>query len=261
MAHSFIAYIDESGDDGLKRIRSTSHSGGTQWLTISCCVARYVNDLEFVSWRDQIKVGGKREIHFRELNHSQKLMACQKIATFPVRGITILSNKTLIPEGTYNQKNQLYHYLTRYLIERLSWLCRDMRPKVPEGDGRVKIIFSKRGGMNYEDFRNYLRKLQASESEIHWPVVDIDAVDARDHSTRAGLQIADCIASAFRMAVDPDEYGNCEPRYAKELKANTYNRNSNYLSYCMKVLPTIDRIESNPDRADFFSHFCETKEK
>lgn len=258
MTHSYIAYIDESGDDGLKKFRAPGQSGGTHWLTISCCVARYVNDLEFVSWRDQIKIGGKREIHFRELNHSQKLMACQRIATFPVRGITILSNKKLIPAGTYNQKNQLYHYLTRYLIERLSWLCREMRPQVPEGDGRVKIVFSKRGGMDYEDFRNYLRRLQTTETQIHWPVIDIDAVDARDHSTRAGLQIADCIASAFRMAVDPDEYGNCESRYARELKANTYHRNGNYLSYGMKVLPAIERIVCTQDQTDFFAHFSGT---
>jgi hypothetical protein len=29
------------------------------------------------------------------------------------------------PKGIYKGKDQLYFYMTRYLIERLSWLCGD----------------------------------------------------------------------------------------------------------------------------------------
>src|SRR3989304_1775030 len=100
MTYSYIAYIDESGDDGLRNFRAPGAKGSSQWLTISCCVARYIYDLEFVKWRDEITSlmpnRKKRDIHFRELNHSQKLMTCHKIANFPIRGISVLSNKTTI---------------------------------------------------------------------------------------------------------------------------------------------------------------------
>lgn len=150
MAHSFVAYIDESGDDGLKNYREPGGRGGaSKWLIISACVFRQTNDLEAVRWRDEIcaqmpdrKI---RNIHFADLNHGQKLAACKILAKKPVRTINIIANKPIIPDGIYAEKNQLYFYLTRFLIERISWLCRDMRPNVPEGDGRVRITFSRRG--------------------------------------------------------------------------------------------------------------------
>jgi len=268
MSHSYIAYIDESGDDGLKNFRSPGQGGSTHWLVISCCITRYVYDLELVRRRDEIgklmPTRKKRDIHFRELSHSQKLMACQKIAEFPIRSISILSNKTTIADGTYKNPNQLYHYLTRYLIERISWFCRDMRPHVPEGNGKVKIVFSRRGGMNYKDFQDYLRKLETMnadglDNQIYWPVIDIDAVEAKDHSTRAGLQIADCISSAFRTAVDADEFGNFEDRYAKSLKANTYNRKGKYLSYGIKPIPPLDKMTLIREQTEFFDYFNDKK--
>lgn len=263
MSYSYIAYIDESGDDGLRKFRSLGKSGSTNWLVISCCLTRYRYDLEFVRWRDEISSQGKRKhrnIHFRELTHSQKIMACQKMASFPLQVVSVLSNKTTIGAGVYKEKNQLYHYVTRYLIERLSWSCRDMRKHVPEGNGQVKIVFSRRGGMDYKDFRKYLERLKRKSEEdktinIEWPVIDIDAVDAKDHSSNAGLQLADCAASAFFAAVDPDEFGNCESRYALELKPKTYNRKGNYLSYGVKTLPTLNEMSLSQQQKNFFKNF------
>jgi hypothetical protein len=154
--------------------------------------------------------------------------------------MNVLAAKVPIPSGIYKEKNQLYFYMTRYLIERISWFCRDIRPLVPEGDGSVAITFSRRGGMSYDDFRDYLRRLKASPDRtvnIHWPVIDIDAVDAKDHSTSASLQLADVIASSFAAGVEPTPYGNCETRYAEILRPITYKRKRNFFSYGVKIVP------------------------
>lgn len=182
----------------------------------------------------------RRDIHFSSMNHGQRIVAVQRLANRPIRAISILSNKTTIPDGVYTNKNQLYFYLTRYLIERVSWLCRDMRPRVPQGDGRVKITFSRRGGMSYPDFRAYLECLKGTtdqEINIHWPVIDIEGISAVDHSTNAGLQLADAIASGFAAGVEPDRYGNCECRHAETLTPIVYRRSGNYLSYGAKFVP------------------------
>ena len=48
--HSYIAYIDESGDDGLQRFREPGRQGGaSKWLAISACILRATNDLEAVN--------------------------------------------------------------------------------------------------------------------------------------------------------------------------------------------------------------------
>jgi len=212
MSHSYIAYIDESGDDGLAKFREPGAEGGAStWLAITACVVRASRDLEVVHWRDEIVNNlpnrKKRNIHFQTMNHSQRIMATQVVAGKQLRLSHVISNKTTIREGTYREKNQLYFYLARYLIERLSWLCRDMRPQVPEGGGRVKIVFSRRGKMSYGDFRDYLDRLKGGimDTSVHWPVIDIEGIEAQDHSRRAGLQLADVGASAFAAGLEPDK--------------------------------------------------------
>lgn len=120
--------------------------------------------------------------------------------------------------------------MCRYLLERLSWLCRDMRPQVPEGDGRVMIVFSRRRAMNYDHFQSYVQRLKDAadpDIRIHWPVIDIEAIEAEDHGKRSGLQIADLVMSGITAAVEPDFYGNVEPRLAKMLRPVVYHRRNN----------------------------------
>ncbi|MCJ7994578.1 DUF3800 domain-containing protein [Rhizobium cremeum] len=134
MPHTFIAYIDESGDDGLGNYREPGGRGGaSSWLVLSALLFRKQYDLEAVTWRDQISSRmperKNRILHFAELSHGQKLVAVRELASHPVRAISVVGYKRNIPDGIYTERNQLYFYLTRYLIERISWLCRDMRPR------------------------------------------------------------------------------------------------------------------------------------
>lgn len=261
MHHTFSVYIDESGDDGLSKFREPGgHGGASSWLVISALVLRGVHSLDSVQWRDQINGilldRKKRELHFAELNHGQKLAATKILGEKPVRCVSVLAHKLSIPPNTYKEKNQLYFYLCRYLIERVSWLCRDLRPRAPEGNGKAQITFSRRGGMSYQDFRGYLTKLSTIDTgdvRIHWPVIDIQSVEAQDHSRLASLQLADIVASAFSNAVEQDRYGNCEPRYAEHLLGRTYSRKGNYFSYGVKLLPELSRVPTSSDVGRFIA--------
>ena len=255
--HSFIAYIDESGDDGLQRFREPGGGGGgSNWLVLSACVVRASRKLSLVGWRDEIKQStGKRSpgrsIHFADFNHGQKRAACGVIATKNLRFTSVICHKPALDAATFTTKNQLYFYLCRYLIERVSWLCRDARPSVKEGDGRVKIVFSRRGGMSYLDFQEYMRLLRdgGGSNTVHWPIIDIPNIEAKDHSGDAGLQLADCGASATASAFEPDPYGNVEGQYLQAIRPQVYQRGSNFLSYGMKFHPPINQIELTDQQA------------
>lgn len=265
MAHSFIAYVDECGDDGLSgKYRAAGRQGGSSnWLTVSASIWRYSRELEAVQWCNEIRTQmsaqvSKKPLHCLDLNHPQRIMACQVLAAKPVRSICVLANKLVIPANTYTRPYQFYFHMSRYLIERISWFCRDMRRNVQEGDGRVKIVFSRRGGLSYDDFRNYLRRLKNKTEDdirIHWNVIDIDAVQAIDHSRRAGLQIADLIVYCMTAGVEPDAYGNNEPRYAEILKPLIYRRGDKYLSYGVKFVPRPDQIALTAQQLKFISIF------
>ncbi len=255
MTHSYIAYIDESGDDGLiGRFRQPGGEGGpSHWLALGATVWRLSRDLDMVGCAKAVieeLPARKRHkpLHFADLDHAQRVMAITRLRACPFRVTGVFAHKPVIPDGIYIEKNQFYHYMTRYLVERLSWLCRDFRRYVPEGDGRVKIVFSRRGGMNYEDFQDYLNVLKGTydpDIQIHWPVIDIDGVEAFDHGQRFGLQLADLAVSGLRAALEPDHYGNLEPRFAGILKDRVYSRNGNFLSYGAKLVPTAERIAAH----------------
>lgn len=265
MTHSFLAYIDESGDDGLRgRYRAPGRAGGSShWLSIGAVVWRASRDLDAVKWATDILAQmpaqkRNRPLHFATMDHAQRVMSINGLLEKPFRCSLVLANKPIIPSGTYKEKNQLYQYKCRYLIERISWLCRDLRPTVPEGDGRVKIIFARRGGMSYVDFQNYMTRLKNTddpEIRIHWPVIDIDGIEALDQPERFGLQLADLVVSGITSALEPDFYGNTEFRFARALRPHVYNRNGNFLSYGAKLVPQPDRLQETPHVSEFLDIF------
>lgn len=266
MAHSFIAYIDEAGDDGLNpdKYRIPGRGGGSShWLTIGATVWRQSRDLDAVQWakaiRDRLPQQKRlKPLHFKDLDHPQRVMAIDGLSKCPIRAVAVIANKPIIPDGTYIQKHQLYHYMCRYLLERLSWLCRDMRPYVPEGDGRLKIVFSRRRAMNYDDFQAYIQRLKDANDpdiRIHWPVIDIPAIEAQDHGSRFGLQIADLVMSGMTAALEPDFYGNVEPRFARMLKPVIYHRGQNYMSYGTKMVPPSEQIPLSDQQREFVNLF------
>lgn len=267
MAHSFVAYIDESGDDGLANFREPGAGGGaSNWLAIGAVIYRLTNDLEAVSWRDEIRgqmpEKKSRSIHFKDMGHGQRLMAARMIGAKPLRAIVVASNKRTIEPGTYDGKNQLYFYLTRYLIERMSWLAGSMRQTVREGDGSIRITFSRRGGMQYDAFKDYLRRLSEDPKvSIKWPVVDIDAVTAEDHSKRAGLQLADIVTASVAAGLEHDRYGNCERRYAELLKPIVYNNRGNYLSYGLKIVPSPAEMELSDEQTRMIDLFDQPRRR
>jgi hypothetical protein len=259
--HSFVAYIDESGDDGLGNFRSPGTQGSTHWFTISCCVVRRKNDLRLVEFRDEIlnsfRSSKKREIHFRNLNHEQKVFTCSKMAKMPIVSVSVMNNKTSISEEAkqkFSDKSLFYWYTMRYIIERVSWLCDEAEKKDGEGDGTVKLIFSNRGGLKYGEFQDYLRILKRQSTEIRWKSINIDSIEVYHHAARAGLQFADCVASAFSAAVEPNFYGLLEPRYAEILTSKIYCRKGNYLSYGLKVLPNLTSGLTK-EQIDFFERY------
>jgi hypothetical protein len=248
--HEFVAYIDESGDDGLGNFREHGGTGGaSHWLVLGCCIVRRTTDQDLISYRDmlaQIQQTKKRDIHFAKLKHAQKTIVAERLVKLPVKLINVLSCKQHIPDPSiYAEKGHLYWYLCRYLIERISWCCwANRKTQKP----RVTLVFSTRGGMKYQDFRDYLGRLRAlgDETTIDWRTVsnDEDYIRSEAHERLAGLQLADVTARAFAEAVEPNVFGTYEPSYALKLKPRVYNHKGNFASYGVKVLAMDGLLEA-----------------
>ena len=238
---TFVAYIDESGDEGF----SFDH-GSSEWFILSAVITGKASDLETVKLVDRVRAQlnkpPRKPLHFRKLKHEQRLLFVGEIATAHLCAISVLVHKPSLKEpGKFQERYRLYFYSVRYLLERISWYCRDHRTVGDEGDGSVEIIFSNRSGMSYEELKEYLLHLKnrtgSLDVRVEWSVVRSDQITTYTPGRRMGLQIADAIASSSYYAVQPSQYGFTEGRYICMLKPIIYHYNGRYLGYGLKFWP------------------------
>lgn len=237
MVASFVVYIDESGDEGFLFER-----GSSEWFILSAAITRKENDLETVKLVDTVRaILGRSDqdpLHFRKLKHEHRIPYLHKIAEADLKAICVFVHKKSIDNTEeFQKKNRLYFYAARFLLERVSWYC-DEHQNLAEGDGSAEIIFSNRGGMEYEAFREYLDRLKAQpfDIQINWDIIKRDKITAFS-AKRMGLQIADAIASGFFFATNLNQFGFAENRYAQMLKPTMFSRRGQYKGYGLKFWP------------------------
>lgn len=236
--HSFNVYIDESGDEGFGTTEGTS-----DWLVLSAAVVRAERDRVTAQLVDEIKrrleMPPKPQLHSKRLKHEQRVYVCNRLATEPLRCISVVIDKRSIrkPE-TFRQASRLYFYSVRMLLERVSWLCQYFYEAPGPGDGRAWICFSDRATMVYEDLQQYLIKLRDEHStRIVWDHIDPHLLESLTPGKRPGLQIADIFASATFKAVQPNKFGFTEPRYLRELRPLLYRRRGVLFGNGLKLWP------------------------
>jgi Protein of unknown function (DUF3800) len=262
--HHYTVYIDEAGDEGFGKLAAGPIGGQSRWLILGACIVSRENDLKIPAWRDQILARfpkkQKRDLHFRDLKHEQKIVVCQEISKLPLGACLTLSHKVTIPgskyEDTFKKKGYLYNFMIRWLLERVTAACAQKIPKCS-----IKLVFSRRGGTDYQTMKEYLELMRDGKEviqpvrSIDWNVLDVDSIKVENHSKWAGLQLADCITSAFFSAVEPNLYGNYETQYALLLKNNLLRSKSNALGFGLTPVPSLAKCQANAEQLRFFEHF------
>jgi hypothetical protein len=274
MRVGFVAYIDESGDTGLTRVRPISPTGASEWLVLSCFLVRVEHDAKLPSWvreiTGQFRSHQRPDIHFASLIPAKKTIACQTIATKPCRFFIIMLNKKNIqgyrnPNLDDNNKAWIYWFLARLLLERVTEFCEAETPAADRGQPTLRIFFSRRGGLRYIDFVNYLRKLRRQslagmlvldQGDLHWSVIDFEEIFVLDHRARAGLQLADIGAGAFFQAIERNRPADCDPRYAKLLRPVIgKSARGHFLPFGIKTRPELHEMGLVPEQQEIFEFY------
>lgn len=249
MASEFIAYIDESGDDGFYT-NPLNGKGSSRWFVLSALVVRRANDHEvrkcLATVRQKLGRPVNFALHFRDLDHNPKKAYLADLGKVPSRTVSVVAHKFANPgnPNPFTQKDQFYRYMIRLLLERVSWLCRDNS----EGNGHkgeVELIFSNRGSMSYADVCSYLSLLKTKPSNqvrIDWDVIDPANVDTKIHSQLAGLQAVDAVAYSTYAAVEKNKYGMVDTGYLEMIKGLLYRHkdqwgNQTFWNYGLKLWP------------------------
>lgn len=248
----FRVYIDESGCEGFKFAPDNSHGWSSHWFVISAVIVRTENELAQVAVIDELREaygkGRDFNIHFRELKHEQKALAAELVGRKAFRTISVAVHKPSIaaPE-TFNERYRLYFYATRYLLERVSWLCRDTRNNPQH---KAEVIFSNRAGMSYDELKRYITRLEQQHANggdirIAWDVIDCELIRAEQHRKLKGLQVADIVASAVFSSLHHNRFRLTETSYLQRLRAITYKHKRVVAGYGFKVWP--ESAVNNPD--------------
>lgn len=273
--YGYIAYIDEAGDPGLKRVRPIDDEGGTEWLILSAVVIRTSREPLVKGWVEDIvaELGIKQrnDLHYRTLSPTRKIVAGQKIATLPLRGFAVCSNKKNM-RGHRNKRAEkipsqqwFYNWCIRLLLERVTAFCAS---RTQEDHGKVlpvKIEFSERGGIRYSQsaaYQTYLRfqqqgdKIYLKKREPVMKMLDWDLMEAHAHSDRAGLQLADFVASAFFQAADILDVKQQDIGPASILKQIMAKEGGFWHDFGVALFPTPARTaDLKPDQKQIFEFY------
>lgn len=248
MGASFVAYIDESGDEGFTFRQTVDEQASSDWFVLAALVTRRQTPLAAVKALDtvrrELKLRPRSHVHWKALKHTAKTRYAQIIATLQARLIGVCVHKPSLQEPeTFRARYRLYFYAARYLLERISWLARDRyNADRQNGDGTVSLLFSNRQGMSYDEMRDYLRLLERQQREgqdirIEFAHVPVNAVRTQTPGSSTGLQLADAAAGALFNALERDRFGNTEPRYLKTLSGALYRHEQKVYGYGLKVVP------------------------
>lgn len=276
-AYEYVAYIDESGDPGLTKVKPLHPKGSSEWLIVSAAVVSRKHELETVKWvqamMSRLKNHQRRGIHFADLNAAKKSFVCADLANRPVRLFVIASNKKNMQgfENPFAERvsmdaNWFYCWLTRLLLERVTYWI-EKRSLADFGSPRkAKLEYSVRGGLSYSQLNAYfeLLRIKAGDlflplGQIHWSAIDRDLIEVHNHEDRAGLQLADITASAFFKACDRYDTGACDPQFAR-LLSSRMARDPDRLSgqvcgFGVKLMPKWSEAKLLPEQQVIFRSY------
>src|SRR6476619_3064011 len=250
----YRAYVDEAGDRGISA-RSDRHFVVSAIIVADSAVAQLRGEL--AELRAALGRHPGHTLHFVKFSHSQRLKAVQDIAGFSLAAITnVIVHKNLIgqprPAGNMahiSKPDPMYLWALRLLVERVSWFVDE------NGGTDATVKFAHVKGFKSQKLHDYRAALEnTGDVEIRWPVFTghpfrIDAPNSVEL-----LQIADTAASALFRAIEPDAFGNMEPRYLQELSPKLDRRGAaNVTSYGLKTFPTAVSRPGGP--LDFLRSF------
>ena len=240
MVGTFIAYIDESGCEG-----GDHGKGGSEWFGLTAVVTSQdripLLAARIAAFKAEYRRAGDWSFKFTSLDPKRKIRIAQALAEMPVSITSILVHKpSLTNVALRKDHKRLYFYYGKFLIERISWICRDSKRAAEEVDKRCEFVFSKRNKFPYDQLIDYVRSLPNTDknSRAAWDYIDPNLISACPHHESDGCIFADAAASALTLAVESTEFGITDSRPQVELLSRYYAPAKVYKGNSIKLFPS-----------------------
>lgn len=240
-AATFVAYIDEAGDEGFK-----FGKGSSEWFVLGAAILRRATEMPEIKLiddvRDRLNRGrkpdrqfpAKKALHFRDLQHDVRKYYAARIAQSSLTTAVVLIKKRDLLSGNENSAEEkqlralLYHVATLALLEAISYHCVKEYNAGEGGDGSMDLVFSSRSSLDYSQLKNTIEMVLADPVNFSYQNaadagrIRPSQVQAIMHSKSMGLQIADAVTSSYYYAVENSADGFTEDAYVRLLLPCAY---------------------------------------
>jgi hypothetical protein len=266
MSSKFLLFIDEAGEEGIKKVRPIDEGGSSEYFVMAGIIISTLRHDELKNFMLSLKVklGINKDvpIHFRDLDESQIGIILENLRNFKFGIAACVSNKRnmrgykieRIEEIDYEIKNNrkvpkknsyFYNHTFRYVLESVSEECAHWSGKHYKDFSPIKIILSEKE-MSYPQMRAYIAKLSMerrdksyfnNKNQIDFRVVDYKMIEPLKAKNEFGLQLADCVASMIYKAIDEDNFGVVKPSYMEALAPKFIKSKGYVKGFGFKLLP------------------------
>lgn len=220
----FNAYIDESGDEGIRK--------GIRYFVITAIIVEKEKDLNISKCIDKIKnnleINIERQLHWNKIKGFPNKMMIMDIVS--KQDLIIMNIIVDTDEIKRVPTDKIYYYYSGYLYERICWYMEEQK-------GVCNINISHRGNLKANDIINYVKNPHAKHNIDNSKIGTIKAIP---NEKRKLLQLADCCCSALGQTLRYQD--NTHLKYISKIISKYYRKNKNLLSYGIKIVPKLETL-------------------
>ena len=266
---AFHAFVGVAGDLNVGEFRSAGDGDDTDWLVLTAMIVTTENLDRLESWRDQVFSFSRDPCTetYHTMDPRQRMDGLTELSLKPVGLISVLSNKTTLPEDPIfqhmSQPAELFRYVARYLIERVSEIAARKAEQLENPYARAAVILPRAPEHDPAALRDYLHLLERRQSEgaaytahgIQYDHLDMDALDDGKVIASPGLQLAQLVADCFLTAVEPDAVPSaahamdCISTLQRRIVRNATGHS---LDTGIKPMPNLSRMQLSNEQLRFF---------
>ncbi|WP_238529736.1 DUF3800 domain-containing protein [Pseudooceanicola batsensis] len=253
-------FVDESGQSGIKNIRTNDSGGASPYMTLGGVLVpeAQLNEVSDVL-EDLAKGFSKPDLHCSKLNHNQICALAREVSKLRILAFGVISLKSTLRgyrrEIGYNDKHY-YNKCAQYLLERLGLFMR--RNCITEDD--LSVVFEE-GNFNYSALRTLIsacRRNPIRPATKNLARVNPQSIMVRAKEDEPLLQLADLVAHSLYKLVDdsPRMYGLKETRYVDELRTRFFadKVTSKILGFGIYAVHNLEQIQPDLEVKQFLQN-------
>lgn len=245
-------FIDESGDLGIKTVRSDGKPGASPYFVMAAAVMPHAATIHARSLLKEVEdTIPKKWGHATDLNHSQTVFFARRASTINARYFAVISRKATL--GTYASEiewdpHKFYNKCAHYLLE-----CVGKYLSISGFDSEEPHVIFEDRNHDFDTLIRYIGKIKDNpqhQNALYLRNINPFSFVTRGKNEEALLKFADLASHATYQCVNKtsNNFHIPEPRYLTEIsKRFGCSTEGRVLGTGIKCIHDLDSLEVDDD--------------